>query len=59
VVVTGGAYDLFAEVVCGDMAELFEIINTRIRPIPDVSSVESFPYFDIRTHRFTWDTSSD
>jgi Lrp/AsnC family transcriptional regulator for asnA, asnC and gidA len=59
VVVTGGGYDLFAEIVCRDMAELFEIINGRIRPLPDVAAVESFPYFDIRTQRFTWETSSD
>lgn len=59
VVLTGGAYDLFAEVVCSDMAELFEIINNKLRPMPGVAAVESFPYFDIRTHRFTWDTSTE
>ena len=32
-------------------AELFEIINSRIRPMPEVAGVESFPYFDIRTQR--------
>jgi Lrp/AsnC family transcriptional regulator for asnA, asnC and gidA len=57
VVVTGGSYDLFAEVVCRDMPELFSIINAEIRPMPGVAEVESFPYFDIHTHRFTWDTS--
>jgi Lrp/AsnC family transcriptional regulator for asnA, asnC and gidA len=57
VVVTGGSYDLFAEVVCRDMTELFSIINAEIRPMPGVAEVESFPYFDIHTHRFTWDTS--
>ena len=59
VVVTGGSFDLFAELVCEDMSELFDIINSMIRPLPGVSSVESFPYFDIHTHRFTWDTSTD
>lgn len=59
VVLTGGGYDLFAEVVCSDMAELFDIINSTLRPMPGVAAVESFPYFDIRTHRFTWDTRSD
>lgn len=57
VVVTGGSYDLFAEVVCQDMPELFGIINSQIRPMDGVAEVESFPYFDIHTHRFTWDTS--
>jgi Lrp/AsnC family transcriptional regulator for asnA, asnC and gidA len=58
VVVTGGSYDLFAEVVCEDMSELFSIINGKIRPMAGVAEVESFPYFDIHTHRFTWDTST-
>jgi Lrp/AsnC family transcriptional regulator for asnA, asnC and gidA len=39
------------------MPELFSIINAEIRPMPGVAEVESFPYFDIHTHRFTWDTS--
>jgi Lrp/AsnC family transcriptional regulator for asnA, asnC and gidA len=56
--VTGGSYDLFAEVVCEDMSELFSIINGKIRPMAGVAEVESFPYFDIHTHRFTWDTST-
>ncbi|MCW2541668.1 MAG: AsnC family transcriptional regulator [Frankiales bacterium] len=56
VVVTGGSFDLFAEVVCRDMTELFEIMNGLIRPMNGVSSVESFPYFDIHTQRFTWET---
>ncbi|MET7757578.1 Lrp/AsnC family transcriptional regulator [Streptomyces sp. NPDC005389] len=52
---TAGSFDLFAEVVCRSMEELSTIINDRIRGVPGVSAVESFPYFDIHAHRFTWD----
>ncbi|NEA97637.1 Lrp/AsnC family transcriptional regulator [Streptomyces sp. SID13726] len=54
-VATAGAHDLFAEVVCRSMDELSEIINDRVRAIPGVRAVESFPYFGIHVHRFDWD----
>jgi Lrp/AsnC family transcriptional regulator, regulator for asnA, asnC and gidA len=52
---TAGSFDLFAEVVCHTMDELYEVLNDRIRAIPGVREVESFPYFGIHVHRFTWD----
>ena len=52
---TAGAYDLFAEVVCRTMDELSTVINDDIRTVPGVRTVESFPYFGIHVHRFTWD----
>jgi Lrp/AsnC family transcriptional regulator for asnA, asnC and gidA len=54
VVVTSGAFDLFVEVVCRDMDELFAVVNDRIKSIVGVRTTESFVYFDIHTHRFTW-----
>ncbi|MFD7612394.1 Lrp/AsnC family transcriptional regulator [Streptomyces sp. NPDC059828] len=54
-VATAGSFDLFAEVVCRTMDELFVIINDEIRTLPGVREVESFPYFGIHVHRFTWD----
>jgi Lrp/AsnC family transcriptional regulator for asnA, asnC and gidA len=53
-VLTSGAFDLFAEVVCADMDQLFEVVNDRLKTIPGVRSTESFVYFDIHTHRFNW-----
>lgn len=53
-VTTAGSFDLFAEVVCRDMDELFAVVNDRIRVVAGVSAAESFPYFGIHTHRFTW-----
>jgi Lrp/AsnC family transcriptional regulator for asnA, asnC and gidA len=55
VVLTSGSFDLFAEVVCRDMDELFTIVNDHIKALDGVTTTESFVYFDIHTHRFTWD----
>jgi Lrp/AsnC family transcriptional regulator for asnA, asnC and gidA len=54
VVLTSGSFDLFAEVVCADMDELFEVVNGRLKQVAGVSGTESFVYFDIHTHRFNW-----
>ncbi|MFJ3497742.1 Lrp/AsnC family transcriptional regulator [Streptomyces sp. NPDC086091] len=54
-VATAGSFDLFAEVVCRDMDELYGLVNERVRPLAGVREVESFPYFGIHVHRFTWD----
>ncbi|MEO8329580.1 MAG: Lrp/AsnC family transcriptional regulator [Candidatus Nanopelagicales bacterium] len=55
VVITSGSFDLFVEVVCQDMDELFTVVNDRLKAIDGVRTAESFVYFDIHTHRFTWD----
>ncbi|MFD4575930.1 Lrp/AsnC family transcriptional regulator [Streptomyces sp. NPDC058417] len=52
---TAGSFDLFAEVVCRSMDELASVMNERVRPVAGVRAVESFPYFGIHAHRFTWD----
>ena len=47
VVLTSGSFDLFAEVVCADMDQLFEVVNDRLKSIAGVKATESFVYFDI------------
>ena len=59
VVLTSGSFDLFAEVVCPTMDDLFEVVNDHLKAIPGVRTTESFVYFDIHTHRFTWDIPGD
>lgn len=54
VVLTSGSFDLFAEVVCADLDQLFEVVNDRLKQIDGVRETESFVYFDIHTHRFNW-----
>lgn len=56
VVVTGGRYDLMAEVVAEDNQALFEVINAGIRAVEGVEHTETFQYYGIRTHRFGWGT---
>jgi Lrp/AsnC family transcriptional regulator for asnA, asnC and gidA len=55
VVLTAGSFDLFVEVVCHNPAELLDVVNDRIKPVPGVTHVETFSYFGIHTHRFVWD----
>lgn len=54
VVLTSGSFDLFAEVVCADMDQLFDVVNNRLKSVDGVRATESFVYFDIHTHRFNW-----
>ncbi len=54
VVLTSGSFDLFAEVVCADMDQLFGVVNDRLKQVEGVCGTESFVYFDIHTHRFNW-----
>ncbi|MFB7739640.1 Lrp/AsnC family transcriptional regulator [Streptomyces sp. NPDC056112] len=54
-VLTSGRYDLFAEVVRSRPGDLLDFINDVVRAIKGVTSVETFPYFAIHTHRFLWE----
>lgn len=53
-VLTSGAQDLLAELVCQSTDELFAVVNEQIRAIPAVVGTAVSPYFGIHTHRFTW-----
>jgi Lrp/AsnC family transcriptional regulator for asnA, asnC and gidA len=53
-VLTAGGFDLFVEVVCARPRDLLDFVNDVVRPVEGVTSVESFPYFAIHTHRFLW-----
>jgi Lrp/AsnC family transcriptional regulator, regulator for asnA, asnC and gidA len=56
VVMTAGSFDLLVEVVCTDDDHLLEIINKRIRALPQVRSTESFVYLKLRKQTYTWGT---
>ncbi|MCI4658332.1 Lrp/AsnC family transcriptional regulator [Cryobacterium algoricola] len=55
-VIGAGSYDLLVEVIAVNADALLELINGRIRTIPGVSRCETFSYYNIHTHRFTWGT---
>ncbi len=54
VVITAGSFDILAEVVVEDDAELLEVLSTRIRNIPRVLSTESFTYLSLRKQTYSW-----
>ena len=54
VVVTAGAFDLLAEVVCEDDEGLIELLHGRIRALPGVVSTETFLYLGLRKQAYQW-----
>jgi Lrp/AsnC family transcriptional regulator for asnA, asnC and gidA len=55
-VVCAGSFDILAEVVAEDADHLLEIINRKVRAIPDVRSTETFVYLKLRKQIYTWGT---
>ena len=55
-VVTGGGFDILAEVVCEDDEHLLDIMNNKIRAVPGVRSTETFVYLKLRKQVYTWGT---
>jgi Lrp/AsnC family transcriptional regulator for asnA, asnC and gidA len=56
VVITVGAFDVLAEVVCEDDDQLLALINDVIRPISGVVSTETFIYAKLQKQLYNWGT---
>ncbi len=56
VVTTAGSFDLLAEVVCEDDAELLDLLTRRIRTLPGVQSTETFVYLKLNKQHYNWGT---
>lgn len=54
VVMTAGRFDVLAEVVCTDMHHLLDVVNDRIRAIPNVSGTEVFTYLNLVKQTYSW-----
>lgn len=54
VVITAGRYDLLVEVVCTDTHHLLDVVNDRIRAIPNVGSTEVFTYLSLVKQTYSW-----
>jgi Lrp/AsnC family transcriptional regulator, regulator for asnA, asnC and gidA len=54
VVITAGAFDMLAEVVCENDEHLLEVLSNRIRAIPGVRRTESFVYLRLRKQTYAW-----
>lgn len=55
-VVCAGSFDILAEIVAEDDEHLLDIINRRIRAIPQVRSTETFVYLKLRKQLYNWGT---
>lgn len=54
VVITAGAYDILAEVVCESDEHLLDLISGEIRTIPGVVGTETFMYLRLRKQTYSW-----
>ncbi len=54
VVITAGAFDILAEVLCADDQQLLGILNDRIRTLPGVVGTETFVYLKVRKQLSTY-----
>lgn len=57
VVLTAGSFDLLVEVVCRSDEHLLEVVNSRIRTVPEVASLETFLYLELTKQTYTWGVS--
>ena len=55
-VVCAGSFDILVEVVAEGDDHLLEVINRRIRAIPEVRTTETFVYLKLRKQIYTWGT---
>ena len=56
VVLTAGTFDAIVEVVCGNDAELLELLNTEIRAVEGVISTETLVYLKLVKQHYNWGT---
>ncbi len=56
VVITAGSFDLLVEVVAENDDQLLEVLNRRIRAIPEVRSTETFVYLRLLKQTYQWGT---
>jgi Lrp/AsnC family transcriptional regulator for asnA, asnC and gidA len=56
VVSTAGSFDLLVEVVCESDDDLIDLLNDRIRSLPDVASTETFVYLKLHRQLYNWGT---
>jgi len=54
VVMTAGSFDILVEVVCENDQELIELLNTKIRKLPNVISTETFVYLKLHKQFYNW-----
>ena len=58
VVLTAGSFDAIVEVVCEDDDDLLDLLNTRIRALPEVISTETLLYLKLVKQQYNWGSRS-
>ena len=53
---TAGSFDLLVEVVCESDDDLIDLLNDRIRSLPDVVATETFVYLKLHRQLYNWGT---
>lgn len=56
VVLTAGSFDILVEVVCEDDEDLINLLNSKIRTLPGVTSTETFVYLKLHKQFYNWGT---
>ena len=54
VVITAGTFDILIEVTCADDAALLEILNNKVRALPNVVRTETFVYLNLRKQSYNY-----
>lgn len=56
VVLTAGSFDVLVEVVCENDDNLIDLLNSKIRILPGVTSTETFVYLRLHKQFYNWGT---
>jgi Lrp/AsnC family transcriptional regulator for asnA, asnC and gidA len=56
VVHTAGSFDILVEVICENDDDLIELLNSKIRSLPGVTSTETFVYLKLHKQFYNWGT---
>jgi Lrp/AsnC family transcriptional regulator for asnA, asnC and gidA len=54
VVMTAGSFDILVEVVVENDQDLIDVLNTKIRALPEVVSTETFVYLKLHKQFYNW-----
>lgn len=55
-ILSAGSFDIMAEIVCEDDADLIEFLNSEIRSLDGVASTETFVYLELKKQKYDWGT---
>ena len=56
VVLTAGSFDILVEVVSENDEDLIDILNSKIRSLPGVTSTETYVYLRLHKQNYQWGT---